>query len=395
MSVALRVGLLLCVAGAGACASAAKRVGTAADASVLHDATARDAGAAPDATVAGDSAAGSSVDARVTSGLPDASLDAADKNLDSAIAIPGSRCPSQAHYPAPLSASTLSATKLQGGFNFTEGPVWIAASGVLLFSDLQPAAGAQAVQPSVIRRFTPPGQFDVWLASAGTNGLALWPDGKKLVACTQDQQDVSSYDLVTQQRQVLATSYLGKHLHSPNDVAVRSDTTLYFTDPNFQQGNRTTDITPATAVYRVAASGSISVVDDTITNPNGIALSPDEATLYVDGTSAGEGQVWKYAVHADGSTGPAVPLVAGLRSPDGMTVDCAGNLYVAEYDTGKVHVYAPSGAELGTIAASLHTTNAAFGGADGKTLFITSGDGSTAGSFGLYAVQLAVPGLPY
>ena len=77
-----------------------------------------------------------------------------------------------------------------------------------------------------------------------------------------------------------------------------------------------------------------------------------------------------------------------------MTVDCAGNLYVAEYNTGLVHVYARADAtELGTIAASAHTTNLAFGGSDGKTLFITSGGGSA--GYGIYSIVLGVPGFPY
>ncbi|MET8157804.1 SMP-30/gluconolactonase/LRE family protein [Sphaerisporangium sp. NPDC005289] len=79
-------------------------------------------------------------------------------------------------------------------------------------------------------------------------------------------------------------------------------------------------------------------------------------------------------------------------------LDCAGNLYQASFNDGKVHVYAPSGAQLGTISAGLNTTNVAFGGPDGRTLYITSGTpsrGGNSGNFGLYRVRLNVPGWPY
>jgi sugar lactone lactonase YvrE len=87
-----------------------------------------------------------------------------------------------------------------------------------------------------------------------------------------------------------------------------------------------------------------------------------------------------------------------VPGPDGVTIDCAGNLYQASFSDGKIHVFAPSGVELGTISAGRNTTNAAFGGADGKTLYLTSGTpsaGNNTGNFGLYSIRLNVPGSPY
>jgi gluconolactonase len=290
--------------------------------------------------------------------------------------------------PAPV---VLTATKVVDGFAFTEGPVWVADQGVLLFSDIQSASGSEGVQPSKIQRLQLPAATSTWLDTSGSNGIALSADGDSLIACTHDMQSVSSYRLSDKQRgSVIGMDDDGKKFHSPNDVAVHSGGTVYFTDPSFQQGNRPNNVVATTAAYRVAPSGELSVVDATIANPNGVALSPDEKTLYVGGA----GNVWKYAVDANGATGTAKPFASGLNAPDGMTVDCAGNVYVAEFNTGKVHVYSSSGTELGVIQASTHSTNAAFGGSDGKTLFITSG-GAASGGYGIYAIELDVPGLPY
>jgi pimeloyl-ACP methyl ester carboxylesterase len=94
----------------------------------------------------------------------------------------------------------------------------------------------------------------------------------------------------------------------------------------------------------------------------------------------------------DGSTGTRT-LFASLNGPDGVAIDCAGNLYWASHNEGTVHVYAPSGTQLGVITVGRNTTNAAFGGPDGRTLFITSGIPSA--GFGIYTTRLNLPGNPY
>ncbi|MFI6163807.1 SMP-30/gluconolactonase/LRE family protein [Micromonospora haikouensis] len=299
-------------------------------------------------------------------------------------------CPSGASYGPPLPATSVTAAKIRGGFSFLEGPVWLADRGYLLVSDMGAATGPERVQPSTIRRFTPPATFDTFLANSGSNGLALSPDGRQLVAATHDQRSVSSYRIDDLTRGVVAANYQGRAFNSPNDVAVRSDGVVYFTDPNFQRGARADQMSGRTSVFRVSG-GQVSLVDDALRQPNGIALSPDGATLYVG--AYGENKIYKYAVAPDGSTGPRSVFVNYVGGPDGGTIDCAGNVYWASGFDGLVHVYSPTGVELGTVrSGSTGTTNVAFGGSDRRTLYVTSGPTNDSG---LYSVRLNVPGYPY
>ncbi|MDW5325039.1 SMP-30/gluconolactonase/LRE family protein [Plantactinospora sp. KLBMP9567] len=297
-------------------------------------------------------------------------------------------CTPGASYPSPLPAATMAATRISGGFSFLEGPVWLAGSGQLLLSDMRGGTGPENVQPSTIRRFTPPNTFDVFLENAGSNGLAVTGDGTRVLAATHDQRSVSSYLLSDRSRSSLASGFQGRRFNSPNDLTVRADGTIYVTDPNFQRGNRPDELGGMTGVFRVS-DGEVFLVDGTVSQPNGIVLSPDETTLYTGGNA--DNTIFRYDLMPDGSTGRRTTF-ASLAGPDGATVDCAGNIYWASYTDGRIHVFAPSGEKLGTISAGRNTTNAAFGGPDGRTLFITSG---TWGDFGLYQVELNVPGSPY
>ncbi|MFF0151752.1 SMP-30/gluconolactonase/LRE family protein [Micromonospora sp. NPDC005203] len=303
---------------------------------------------------------------------------------------PSGVCPTGVGYGSPLPASSLSATKIQGGFSFLEGPVWVADGGYLLMSDMAAGTGQYNVQPSTIRRFTPPATFDTFIANAGSNGLALSADSQQLIAATHDQRNVSAYRLSDSSRSTVAANYQGRAFNSPNDVAVRSDGVAYFTDPNFQRGNRADQMNGRTSVFRVSG-GQVSLVDDRLRQPNGISLSPDGTALYVGAYS--ENKIYKYAVAADGSTGARSVFVNYVGGPDGGTIDCAGNVYWTSGFDGQVHVYSPTGTQLGTIrAANSGTTNVAFGGPDRQTLYITSGQRNDSG---LYSVRLNIPGYPY
>jgi gluconolactonase len=298
-------------------------------------------------------------------------------------------CPAGAEHGPPLASPTTTAARLVGGQTFLEGPVWVAGHGYLLMSDMAAATGPQRVQPSTIRRYTPgSAAVETAIADAGSNGLALSPDGESIIAATHDQRSVSRYHLADSSREVVATDFQGAAFNSPNDVTIRSDGVVYFTDPDFQRGGRADAMNGRTSVFRVSG-GAVSLVDDSLREPNGIALSPDGGTLYVG--AYGENRIYRYPVQADGSTGARTQF-ASVAGPDGVTIDCAGNVYWASHTDGLIHVFSPSGAALGTIASGAQTTNLAFGGDDRQTLFITSGP---TGDSGLYSVRLGVPGYPY
>jgi gluconolactonase len=299
-----------------------------------------------------------------------------------------STCSPGASYGPPLPSTTVAATKIRGGYSFLEGPVWVADGGYLLASNLGPASGPEQVQPSSILRFTSSGAVDTFVADAGSNGLALTADAEQIVAATHDRRSVSTYRLADRSRGVVAADYQGRAFNSPNDVTVRADGTVYFTDPDFQRGRRADQQSGRTGVFRVTA-GQVSLVDDTVREPNGVALSPDGSTLYVGAYA--ENQIYAYPVQPDGPTG-ARRVFARVARPDGVTVDCAGNVYWASSSDGLVHVYSPDGARLGTVSSGSGTTNVAFGGPDRQTLYLTSGP---QGDSGLYSVHLDVPGWPY
>jgi gluconolactonase len=220
----------------------------------------------------------------------------------------------------------------------------------------------------------------VFIDPIGSNGLAIDQDGL-MVACTHDQRSISRIDPISGARSTVADQWMGMAFNSPNDAVVRSDGTIYFTDPNWQLGNRPQEIN-FEGVYRIRPAGTPELVDDGLNSPNGVALSPDETLLYVADDS--NGNVWRYDVLSDGTTGTGSMFVT-VPGADGMAMDCAGNLYVTS-NMG-VRVFDPAGSELGSIAVGDKPSNCAFGGSDRTTLFITAQDT-------LYSIELLVPGMP-
>jgi gluconolactonase len=293
-------------------------------------------------------------------------------------------CGEGASYGEPLPPEGMrTAAPVMGGFGFIEGPVWLEAQGVLLFSDMDFGANpAPNGPPSRVRRFTPPSGFDVLVENGNTNGLAVQLDGQ-VIGCAHDVQSLVLIDPVSSQRTPLGVTYVdAKKFNSPNDLTIRSDGTVYFTDPDWQLGPRTSE-TGMMGVYRVPPGGGVAeLITSALDKPNGIALSPDERTLYVGSYGA---DIWKHAVNADGSVEPGA-IFASPGASDGLGIDCAGNVYVTSGSV--VRVFSASGMPRGDINVAENPSNVAFGGADHKTLFITAGKG-------LYSIVLNVPGLPY
>jgi gluconolactonase len=274
--------------------------------------------------------------------------------------------------------------KLAGGFKWAEGPVWIADGGFLLFSDIpnnrivkwQEGKGAQTwLQPSGYTGSKPRG------GEPGTNGLMLDREGR-LLLCEHGDRRVTRLDKIDPhaKKTVLADHYMGKRLNSPNDLAVKSNGDIYFTDPPYGLEKVWDD--PAReldfcGIYRISAKdGKLTLLHRDMTRPNGIAFSPDEKTLYV-ANSDPKIAVWMaFDVKEDGTLGKGrvffdSTLWVGSKKglPDGMKVDQHGNLFAT--GPGGVHVFAPDGTLLGSIDTGVPTANCAFGN-DGTTLYVAA-----------------------
>jgi|CXWL01.1.fsa_nt_gi gluconolactonase len=259
-----------------------------------------------------------------------------------------------------------------------EGPVWL--DGALLFSDFTFGKGF----PSRIRQLDTAGKLRTVLEDSGSNGLALDAQGK-LMAAMHKNKSISRLDLNAKTGQILTQQFNGNPFNSPNDLTLAGDGSVYFTDPDFQR-DAAPGGQPKTRVYRLSAQGDLSVVDDSLKNPNGIALSPDESVLYVNG-NAEQAVVRAYPI-VNHVPQAGHDLVTGLLYPDGMTVDCHGNLYVTEHTRQHLRVFSAKGTALATIQVDANITNAAFGGAQGKTLYIT-------GAGAVWKIALDVSGSPY
>jgi gluconolactonase len=257
-----------------------------------------------------------------------------------------------------------------------EGPVWI--KDALYFSDFSFAPGF----PSRIRKLGLDGTVSTVVEDSGSNGLAVDAHGD-IVAATHKYKALSRYAIADGKRTTIAGNYQGQVFDSPNDIAIAQDGTIFFTDPDFQKAAAPGG-QPVTGVYRVGTDGHVTLVDGSRPNPNGVSLSPAGDVLYVN---AGDGFLRAYPIQ-NGVPGQGRDIVKGLEIPDGMALDCHGNIYVSEHTAKRVRVFSPQGKELATIRTDANVTNAAFGGADGKTLFLT-------GAGAIWQVRLDVTGSPY
>jgi len=263
--------------------------------------------------------------------------------------------------------------KVADGFQFTEGPVWNSA-GFLLFSDIPANQIVKFVPGAAPTAFRTP--------SGNSNGLTYDRAGR-LLACEHSNRRVTRQE-ADGSLTVLASSYDGKKLNSPNDIVVRSDGTIYFTDPPYGIREEQKEL-PFQGVYKISPEGKLTLLAQDFDRPNGIALSPDEKTLYVDDSA--RLHVCAFDVAPDGSISHG-RILAELKSarqgvPDGMKVDRKGNLYVT--GPGGVWVFDKRGKHLGTILMSELPANCGWGDADYQTLYLTA-------RTGLYRIRLKIPG---
>lgn len=268
---------------------------------------------------------------------------------------------------------------IASGFHFTEGPVWDAANDCLYFSDI-PA--------DTIHQWRPNRGVSVFKEPSGkSNGLTCDREGRLLI-CEHAGRRVSRLEK-DGSASTVASHYRGRRLNSPNDIAVKSDGYIYFTDPPYGL-NPVFGVAEApeldfAGIYRVAPDGSdiVAVAEDC--TPNGLAFSPDEKRLYVADTE--QNLVLIYDVDAAGglSAGRLFARIAGSPAPDGLKVDRHGNVFVS--GGGGVWVFDPGGVRLGIIPVPELPANLAWGGADWSALYITARSS-------VYRVQTKTAGLP-
>lgn len=270
--------------------------------------------------------------------------------------------------------------KLTGDFSFIEGPVWIKSAGHLVFSD---------IPKNELKQWSPSAGVKTYRApSFNANGNTLDLIGR-LLSCEHSGRRVAVQEKDGTLRTVV-DSFEGKKLNSPNDIVVKSDGTLYFTDPEY--GLKTDPATkqkigkeqPGQFVYRHdPKTGRTTAVVRDFVQPNGLAFSSDEKFLYVADSGAPK-HIRRFAVAADGSlSGGEVFCALDNGVPDGIRVDTAGRVWSSAGDG--VHIFAPSGKLVGKILVPEGPANLCFGGADGQTLFITARKS-------LYAVKVSVTG---
>jgi len=280
-------------------------------------------------------------------------------------------------------ASSAGIEKLAEGFTWSEGPVWISPGNYLLFTDVPGNTMYRWSEREGLSVFLKPSGYDGPPTDAfrepGANGL--FPDRKgTILMADHGNRMVARLDLATKQKTPLATSYEGRRFNSPNDVIKRSDGVIFFTDPPYglkDLNESPLKELPFNGVYRVDLDGKVGLIDDQVTFPNGLALSPDEHTLYV-AVSDPKNPIWMaYTLDDIGDvTGRRVFADAsdlvkeGLRGlPDGLRVAANGSLFVTA--PGGVMILSPEGKRLGRIETGTAIANCAFGD-DGYTLYMTS-----------------------
>ena len=289
---------------------------------------------------------------------------------------------------APLINGSAALDLLFTGCRWAEGPVWFDDLQCLLFSDIPNQRilrwAADATGSGAVSTFRQPSQF--------ANGHTRDRQGR-LVSCEHGRRRVVRTE-ADGSLTVLADLYDGKKLNSPNDVVVHSDGSIWFTDPTYgilsdYEGYRSEPEQPIRGVYRIDPStGAIACVIDDFIQPNGLAFSPDEQTLYIadsgtnpDGTTPRH--IRAFTVNAGRLTDDRVFAQIDAGVPDGIRTDTAGNLWSSAADG--VHCLAPDGRRLGKILVPEPVANLTFGGPRRNRLFITA-------TTSLYAIYLATNG---
>jgi len=278
--------------------------------------------------------------------------------------------------------------RLWSGARWGEGPAWFAAGRYLIWSDIP--------NNRMMRFDECDGSVSVFRQpSNNSNGNTVDRQGR-LVSCEHLARRVTRTEL-DGTTTVLADMFQGKRLNSPNDVVVKSDGSIWFTDPSYgilfdYEGGKAESEIGACHVYRIdGQSGEVTRVANDFEKPNGLAFSPDEKHLYIADTGithkeGGPKHIRKMAVHADGKTLGASTVFATCTAGlfDGFRVDSDGRIWSSAADG--VHCYLPSGELIGKVKVPELVSNVCFGGPKLNRLFIC-------GTTSLYSVYLAINGI--
>jgi len=285
-----------------------------------------------------------------------------------------------------LFAGYVRVERLWTGARWSEGPAWFAAGRYLVWSDIPNNRMLRYVEPS--------GQVSVFREpSNNSNGNTVDNQGR-LVTCEHLTRRVTRTE-VDGSISIIAEQCGGKRLNSPNDVVVKSDDSIWFTDPAYgidsdNEGDRAEPEIDGCHVYRVDASGAVERIIGDMTRPNGLAFSPDERILYVADTGAthkenGPRHIRRFAVSKDGKSVTGGEVFAECTSGlfDGFRVDRHGRIWTSAEEG--VHCYDPDGTLIGKILIPEIVANVTFGGTKRNRLFIC-------GTTSLYAVMLMTNG---
>ena len=275
--------------------------------------------------------------------------------------------------------------KLAEGFGWAEGPIWVKSGGYLLFTDVPGNRMWKWSEKGGLEKFLDPSgaanpDMSIW-REAGANGLAIL-DKKTILLANTGNRGIEKLDLKSKKRTPVAMSFEGRKFASPNDVTRMKNGVIFFTDPPY--GFKKFDAAPEieikfNGVYRMGKDGKVTAIEKELYRPNGVALSPDEKTLYVTQSEPTKAIIIAYSLDAGGNvTGKklfhdATDLVndqsPGL--PDGITVASDGTIFTSA--PGGILVLSKEGKRLGRINDGSPTANCKFGD-DGKTLYLTSKD---------------------